>query len=78
MSELNAKALEVFRSALAIEGDVNTAELVYNEFPGWDSVGHMSLIAGLETAFDCMLEMEEILEISSFQKAMEIIGRHHG
>ncbi len=59
---------------LSVPKDVDTAKLIYNEFQGWDSVGHMTLIAALEEKFDCMLEMDDILDMSSFEKC----HRDHG
>jgi acyl carrier protein len=35
----------------------------------------MTLIAALEVEFDCMLEMDDILAMSSFEKACEIMGK---
>lgn len=65
-----------FKSAFEVENDVDRAQLVYGGFPGWDSVAHMTLIAALETEFDCMLEMDDILDMSSFDKAVEIMGKY--
>jgi acyl carrier protein len=65
-----------FKSAIDIGGSVDRAQLVYGEYPGWDSVAHMTLVAALETEFDCMLEMDDILDMSSFAKAVEIMGKY--
>ncbi|WP_062766481.1 acyl carrier protein [Sphingopyxis terrae] len=65
-----------FADVLALDPLANRAELVYNEYPGWDSVAHMTLIAALETEFDCMLEMDDILDMSSFAKAVEIMQKY--
>lgn len=65
-----------FAEVLGLEASVDRAELVYNEYPGWDSVGHMTLVAALETEFDCMLEMDDILDMSSFNKAVEIMSKY--
>lgn len=73
MSDISSKVFAVFEEVLSAPADVDRAELVYNEYPGWDSVAHMTLVAGLETEFDCMLEMEHILDMSSFDKAVEIM-----
>ena len=35
----------------------------------------MTLVAGLEDEFDCMLEMDDILDMSSFDKVCKIMGR---
>lgn len=65
-----------FADVLSLDPSVDRADLVYNEHPGWDSVAHMTLVAALETEFDCMLEMDDILDMSSFAKAVEIMQKY--
>ena len=50
--------------------------LIYQATAGWDSVGHMQLITHLEDLFGIALEMDDILEFSSYEKGMEILRRH--
>lgn len=76
MSLKEAELIEVFKEVLGSADNVDPKELVYNEFPGWDSVAHMALIAALEERFDIMLETDDILDMSSFDKAVEIIRKH--
>lgn len=49
------------------------AGLKYQSVELWDSVGHMSLIAALEDAFDIMLETDDIIDLSSYEKGIEIL-----
>lgn len=53
-----------------------TKELTYQSIPAWDSVGHMSLIAALEDAFDIMMETDDIIDLSSFEKGKEILAKY--
>ncbi len=57
------------------ESDLND-DLKYNTIDAWDSVGHMSLIACLEDTFEIQLEMDEIIDFSSYTKGMEILSNH--
>lgn len=50
--------------------------LVYGQSASWDSVGHMALVAGLEDAFDIMIEMDDIIDLSSFEKGKEILRKY--
>ena len=50
--------------------------LEYNTIPEWDSVGHMGLIAGLEEVFDIMMEMDDIIDFSSYKKGFELIAKY--
>lgn len=52
------------------------AGLTYQSIPAWDSVGHMELIAGLEAAFEIMMETEDIIDFSSFAKGKEILRKY--
>lgn len=52
--------------------------LVYQSIKLWDSVGHMSLVAALEDAFNIMLEMDDIIDLSSYEKGKEILAEKYG
>ena len=41
-----------------------------------DSVGHMSLMAALETEFDIMMDTEDIIDFSSYPKGMQILAKY--
>jgi acyl carrier protein len=73
---LEERVRKVFVDVLNLDRDASAAGLIYNESQGWDSIGHMRLVAGLEEDFDCMLEMEDILDMSSYEKAVEIMGKY--
>lgn len=51
-------------------------ELAYNSHESWDSVGHMALIADLEDNFDIMFDMEDIVDLSSYEKGKEILEKY--
>lgn len=51
------------------------AGLKYQDIAAWDSVGHMSLIAALEEAFDIMMDTDDIIDLSSYEKGREILAR---
>jgi acyl carrier protein len=70
------KVEAVFKEVLKVDPQKHRAALIYNQIPGWDSVAHMTLVAGLEEAFNCMLEMDDILDMSSYDKAVEIMAKY--
>ena len=49
--------------------------LKYQDIPAWDSVGHMGLIAALEDAFDIMMDTDDIIDFSSYEKGKEILAK---
>lgn len=54
------------------------SKLKYKAISAWDSLGHMQLIAELESEFGIVLESEDILDFSSYEKGKEILNRHYG
>ncbi|MCC8137129.1 MAG: acyl carrier protein [Clostridiales bacterium] len=66
------KYLKAFCEALNITPE-QTEGLVYTGISEWDSVGHMNLIASLEETFDIMMDTDDIIDLSSFEKGMEIL-----
>ena len=67
---------KVFMDALNLQPQDLNDNLIYNSVATWDSVGHMSLMATLETEFDIMLETDDIIDFSSYLKGMEILAKY--
>lgn len=42
----------------------------------WDSVHQLSLIALLEEAFDIMFDPEDIMEMTSYEKGRNLLGKY--
>ena len=51
--------------------------LEYNTIPEWDSIGHMTLISGLEEGFSISMETDDIVDFSSFKKGTEILKKYN-
>jgi acyl carrier protein len=52
-------------------------DLEYNSIPQWDSIGHMALMAALEETFSIMMDMDEIIDFSSYKKGIETLKKHN-
>ena len=74
MSDNSKKLVTAFVDALKIEKVAVVDSLEYNSIKEWDSVAHMVLIATLEQSFDIMLDVDDIVEMSSVAKAREILA----
>ena len=74
MSNLE-KYTNVFMESFGITKE-QTEDLKYTGIPEWDSVGHMTLMAMLEDTFEIMMETEDIIEFSSFEKGKTIMGKY--
>lgn len=66
---------KVFCDTLEVTED-KLATLKYQDVPLWDSVGHMTLVANLEDAFDIMMETDDIIDMSSYEKGKEILKKY--
>ena len=69
------KYKNVFSKSLSIESSKVSSELKYNDIPEWDSIGHMTLISGLEEEFNISIETDALI-FSSFEKGKEILKKY--
>lgn len=72
--------IEKYTNAFTKTFEINedqTKGLAYTGIQAWDSIGHMSLIAALEEAFDIMMDTDDIIDLSSFEKGMEILSEKY-
>lgn len=65
-----------FVDALAVGPEVDVENLTYASIAEWDSVAHVQLINAIEKEFDVMLDTDEVLSMSSFTRAKEILKTH--
>jgi acyl carrier protein len=70
------KYIKAFTESLEVTED-QLAGLKYQDIKAWDSVGHMNLIAAIEDAFDIMMDTDDIIDLSSFEKGMEILSSNY-
>ncbi len=70
------KLKQVFAEALQIDISRVTDNLEYNSIPEWDSVAHMSLVAAIDSAFDIMLDTDDVIDMSSVAEAKKILARY--
>jgi acyl carrier protein len=50
--------------------------LTYQSIPEWDSVGHMTIIAEIEEKFNITIEIDDIIDFSSYNKGKEILKKY--
>ena len=70
------KYKEAFKEALELEDSQLTDELAFDSIPEWDSVGHMRLMASIEDAFDIMMDTDDIIDFSSYEKGKELLRKY--
>ena len=69
------KYKKVFMQTFDISEEILN-DLKYQDIEQWDSVGHMSMIGALEEEFDIMMEMDDIIDFSSFKKGLETLSKY--
>lgn len=68
----------VFVDALELGEDVEVEKLEYRGIEAWDSVGHMTLVAAIEDAFDVQLDTDQVIDLSSFKVALDLVKELRG
>ena len=76
MSNNIEKYKAIFIETLAIDNKKFNENIKYNEIPEWDSIGHMTLISGLEEGFEITIETDDIVDFSSFNKGKDILKKY--
>ena len=69
-------AIDKYNNAFIEAFELSVDELSGLNYQGtelWDSVGHMTLISALEDTFDIMMETDDIIDLSSYEKGIEIL-----
>lgn len=72
--------LEKYSQAFVEALEISEEQLPGLEYQGieqWDSVGHMGLVATLEDAFDIMMDTDDIIDFSSYEKGKEILTKNY-
>jgi len=70
------KLKSIFAESLGVDQSIVTDDLRYAEIPQWDSVAHMALVAAIEEGFDIMIDTEDVIDMSSFEKAKQIVTKY--
>ncbi len=66
----------VFINSLKVDLDI-LDDLKYQDVETWESLGHMHLMSALEEAFDIMIDMDDIIDFSSYRKGIEILKKYN-
>jgi len=70
------KYRDIFIQSLSIDEKKFNEKIKYNEISEWDSIGHMTLMSGLEEKFSISMDTDDIVDFSSFEKGIEILEKY--
>ena len=51
-------------------------KLKYQSIPQWDSLGHMFMIGSLEKTFKITMDIDDIVDFSSYEKGKKILKKY--
>ena len=71
------KYQDIFIKSLSIDSKKFNEKIQYNEIPEWASIGHMTLMSGLEEGFKISIETDDIVDLSSYLKGIEILKKYN-
>jgi acyl carrier protein len=64
-----------FKKLFELE-DSSLDNLVYQGIPEWDSISHMELMTILEKEFSIEMEIDDIIDFSSFELGKSILAKY--
>ncbi|NLF08422.1 MAG: acyl carrier protein [Pirellulaceae bacterium] len=70
---INDQLADIFEKVFSIEKSEFTPDLTPEDVLRWDSLGHMTLVMELEDAFGVHFEVDEITEMTSAGKIIEML-----
>jgi len=73
---LSTQRLEdAFVSALGLPAGTDVTGLEYRSIAEWDSLAHLALVTTIETEFDVMFDIDDVLGLRSFAACVDILRR---
>jgi acyl carrier protein len=70
------KLQRVFHAIFKLAPGTDLSGVRPNQTPQWDSLGHVTLVAALESEFNVNLDMADALRITSLDVAREVLEQH--
>jgi len=67
------RVANVFHKVFQCDIDGFSPDATPENVPNWDSIGHMNLVAELETEFGRQFEIDDIMEMGSVGKILAIL-----
>ena len=65
-----------FVEAFELDDKNSLEDLKYQSIDEWDSIGHMALMAELETNFGITIKTEDLIEFESYKQGVDILKRY--
>ena len=66
---------EAFKKTFGVK-EQKLNKLNYQDVQSWDSVGHMNLMSVLEKKFKIEMDIDDIIDFSSYEKGKKILKKY--
>ena len=73
MSNIKKTVYELIANVLEVDLSIIHNELAVGDIQEWDSLGHMKIIAALETEIGVELDIEQTLEIEDVEDIVDAV-----
>jgi len=78
-SEITMEIRKVFLDTFSeLAGQELNLEKKQEEFENWDSFSHLELVEKVEEKFNLRFDINEVVELNSPQKFIELVSRKNG
>jgi acyl carrier protein len=71
---MHDKLKTIFAETFALNGDGFADSLSPDNVPGWDSLGHLKLVAAIQEAFAVELEVDDIMRMENVASIKEVLS----
>ena len=75
-AQIDLRLQKAFQKGLHLPENTDCSAMEFAKSAGWDSIAHLQLIAAIEEEFDVMVETADMLAMSSYSKAKEMVHKY--
>ncbi len=67
----------IFMKVFEVDEQILKKDFKYQSHPNWDSLGHMTLVAAIESEFGINMDMDDVIDLESYEKGIEILSKYN-
>lgn len=71
--EILEKVIEIVATTCGIDKNEVNEKSTVGDFPAWDSMGHLSILSGVEDAFGVSFEPEEMMDLEDVNDIVKAV-----
>jgi acyl carrier protein len=74
--ETKDRVIKTFSEIFNVDAQQIKLTDTMEDIESWDSIGHLQLIMSIEAVFGIKLNMEEVVQINSVEKCVDVVSKH--